>query len=94
MLPAWNHVFMCSRGAGIRTPDLLLPKQARYQAALHPVSMDTPTSNDGEGFIPPEATSVCPEGSGRIRIPRDISRAVIELLKMSVQVFERVAFLG
>ncbi len=26
------------RGAGIRTPDLLLPKQARYQAALRPES--------------------------------------------------------
>ena len=25
------------RGGGIRTPDFLLPKQARYQAALHPV---------------------------------------------------------
>ena len=24
------------RGAGIRTPGLLLPKQARYQAALRP----------------------------------------------------------
>ncbi len=25
------------RGGGIRTPDILLPKQARYQTALHPV---------------------------------------------------------
>src|SRR5947209_3268211 len=25
------------RGGGIRTPDILLPKQVRYQAALHPV---------------------------------------------------------
>ena len=24
------------RGGEIRTPDILLPKQARYQAALHP----------------------------------------------------------
>lgn len=24
------------RDGGIRTPDILLPKQARYQAALHP----------------------------------------------------------
>ncbi len=24
------------RGGGIRTPDPLLPKQLRYQAALHP----------------------------------------------------------
>src|ERR1700752_1068869 len=26
------------RGGGIRTPDILLPKQVRYQTALHPVS--------------------------------------------------------
>ena len=26
----------CGRGGGIRTPDILLPKQARYQTALHP----------------------------------------------------------
>ncbi len=25
------------RGRGIRTPDILLPKQARYQTALYPV---------------------------------------------------------
>ena len=24
------------RGEGIRTPDILLPKQARYQTTLHP----------------------------------------------------------
>jgi hypothetical protein len=28
------------RGRGIRTPDILLPKQARYQTALYPVGMD------------------------------------------------------
>src|SRR5688572_6878627 len=33
------------RGGGIRTPDILLPKQARYQAALRPVI--------GETFIMP-----------------------------------------
>ncbi len=27
---------IAGRGGGIRTPDILLPKQARYQAALHP----------------------------------------------------------
>jgi hypothetical protein len=29
---------MCKNGRGgeIRTPDILLPKQARYQATLHP----------------------------------------------------------
>ena len=27
------------RGGEIRTPDILLPKQARYQTALHPVTL-------------------------------------------------------
>ncbi len=26
----------CGRGEGIRTPDILLPKQARYRTALRP----------------------------------------------------------
>ena len=30
--------FKCGRGGEIRTPDILLPKQARYQATLHPES--------------------------------------------------------
>src|SRR5690349_13501085 len=30
---------LSGRGGGIRTPDILLPKQARYQAALRPVSV-------------------------------------------------------
>ncbi len=29
--------YQIGRGGEIRTPDILLPKQARYQAALHPV---------------------------------------------------------
>ena len=29
-------LFIIGRGGEIRTPDILLPKQARYQAALHP----------------------------------------------------------
>src|SRR5258706_2687088 len=28
------------RGGGIRTPDILLPKQVRYQTALHPASVN------------------------------------------------------
>src|SRR3979409_1944112 len=28
------------RGGGIRTPDILLPKQARYQTALHPAFIE------------------------------------------------------
>ena len=30
------------RGRGIRTPDTLLPKQVRYQAALYPAALDPP----------------------------------------------------
>ena len=30
------------RGRGIRTLDILLPKQARYQAALYPECVQTP----------------------------------------------------
>ena len=42
------------RGAGIRTRDLLLPKQARYQAALRPVFfLGLPYSAGLEGFEPP-----------------------------------------
>ena len=29
---------LIGRGGEIRTPDILLPKQARYQTALHPVT--------------------------------------------------------
>lgn len=31
---------MCGRGERIRTSDILVPNQARYQAALHPGSPD------------------------------------------------------
>ena len=35
------------RGRGIRTPDILLPKQARYQTALYPAGVPVPpTSRD------------------------------------------------
>ena len=33
-----NLATASGRGGGIRTPDILLPKQARYQTALHPVN--------------------------------------------------------
>ncbi len=33
------HCLEFGRGGGIRTPDPLLPKQLRYQAALHPESL-------------------------------------------------------
>ena len=35
----------CGRGREIRTPDILLPKQARYQAALHPVFFPSESQN-------------------------------------------------
>ena len=31
-------IFFCGRGERIRTSDILLPKQARYQAALRPAN--------------------------------------------------------
>ena len=31
-----NKIIKSGRGREIRTPDILLPKQARYQAALYP----------------------------------------------------------
>src|SRR5689334_20605481 len=31
------------RGGGIRTPDILLPKQVRYQTALHPATGMVPS---------------------------------------------------
>jgi hypothetical protein len=33
-----NLAFICGRGERIRTSDILLPKQARYQAALRPAN--------------------------------------------------------
>ena len=33
-----TETILATRGGGIRTHDLLLPKQARYQATLHPVN--------------------------------------------------------
>ena len=37
------------RGRGIRTPDILLPKQARYQTALYPALSPAPYSWLGLG---------------------------------------------
>ena len=34
--PTVSQPNVCGRGGEIRTPDPLLPKQMRYQAALHP----------------------------------------------------------
>ncbi|KTD20538.1 hypothetical protein Llan_1791 [Legionella lansingensis] len=34
---SYGRKLKIGRGGGIRTPDILLPKQARYQTALHPV---------------------------------------------------------
>src|SRR5690554_252987 len=35
-----DHSTGCGRSGGIRTPDILLPKQARYQTALHSAGDD------------------------------------------------------
>jgi hypothetical protein len=43
------------RGGGIRTPDILLPKQARYQTALHPEKREviiTSRAASLQGFEP------------------------------------------
>ena len=43
------------RGGGIRTPDILLPKQARYQTALHPEKrevINTSRAASLQGFPP------------------------------------------
>src|SRR2546425_6221025 len=37
--PARKRAAKSGRGGEIRTPDILLPKQARYQAALHPAGV-------------------------------------------------------
>ncbi len=37
------------RGREIRTPDILLPKQARYQTALYPVTFPLPSTTSQEG---------------------------------------------
>ncbi len=36
LYPAELQARIIGRGRGIRTPDILLPKQARYQTALYP----------------------------------------------------------
>ena len=33
---SYGRMILNGRGGEIRTPDILLPKQARYQTALHP----------------------------------------------------------
>ncbi len=38
------HLPWFGRGRGIRTPDILLPKQTRYQTALYPASTSATTS--------------------------------------------------
>lgn len=40
-LRAQNTQIQFGRGREIRTPDILLPKQARYQTALYPVFVMT-----------------------------------------------------
>lgn len=44
------------RGGGIRTPDILLPKQARYQTALHPEFLAR--KDRSESYLSREARSI------------------------------------
>ena len=49
------------RGGEIRTPDILLPKQARYQTALYPVSALPDSRQDGRETILFVVTQVNPK---------------------------------
>src|SRR5262245_49200754 len=60
------------RGGGIRTPDILLPKQVRYQTALHPAMNEfiagdftlSPALSQGRGRVYCEADSAGAGGGG------------------------------
>ena len=41
----FTNLHCSGRGRGIRTPDILLPKQARYQTALYPAGVPVPPSH-------------------------------------------------
>src|SRR3546814_138173 len=48
------------RGRGIRTPDILLPKQARYQTALYPAAWKLPLrANAAKAGYCPEPAHRC-----------------------------------
>ena len=46
------------RGRGIRTPDILLPKQARYQTALYPGGESLPDTPERSAIVGIYAVSV------------------------------------
>ena len=46
---------LTGRGGEIRTPDILLPKQARYQATLHPDRRAETISPHAKKVNPPDA---------------------------------------
>ena len=48
-----QNSFRFGRGRGIRTPDLLYPKQTRYQTALYPVNINKIFLVSVEGLEPP-----------------------------------------
>ena len=56
---------MSGRGGEIRTPDILLPKQARYQAALHP---------EGQVFYPLVPGNINATDFGRKQPGRTLAR--------------------
>ena len=53
----WNS----GRGRGIRTPDILLPKQARYQTALYPVCPTAKAQYSERVIISPARKAVKPQ---------------------------------
>ena len=59
------------RGRGIRTPDILLPKQARYQTALYPADGTGHRSLAGFHGAPAQRKAGhCPFGRGRCQRAR------------------------
>ena len=83
------------RGGGIRTPDILLPKQARYRAALHPEGMRTIPARHAKinviaamaPSLKPWAIDGCPPvfrpGAGNSRRPAGLIAITTHFLPMS-----------
>jgi hypothetical protein len=68
-------LFAYGRGRGIRTPDILLPKQARYQTALYPVPFRARRRSRSRAMVSPVHWSVnrarCRRKPGKPRAGRD-----------------------
>ena len=84
---------MTGRGGEIRTPDILLPKQARYRAALHPeranynieLSLGTKTDRAAIKVAMPRANTRAIL-QAHLRIQSRIAAGVIGRLKNTVVV--------